>query len=92
MSVLPLDPTTKRLLQTLQSDYDVATPDADVIAQQVVYAKTRKGKPRRSGKVTRSQHHRHQLRHDDRRSGRADADDHDARPRLAAHGLGVLRR
>ena len=45
MSVLPLDPQTTALLKSLQSDYDATTPDAHIIARQIVYATKHKGKP-----------------------------------------------
>jgi cell wall-associated NlpC family hydrolase len=44
MSVLPLDPTTEQLLRSLQSDYDVTTPDAHVIAAQIATSRTQRGK------------------------------------------------
>ena len=45
MSTIPLDHDTKQLLGALQSDYDATTPDAHVIATQIMYGKARKGQP-----------------------------------------------
>jgi murein DD-endopeptidase MepM/ murein hydrolase activator NlpD len=45
VSVLPLDPQTEQLLQSLQHDYDATTPDVHVIATQIVNQKRAKGQP-----------------------------------------------
>ena len=45
MSCLGLDRATQQLLSSLQSDYDATTPDAHVIAKQIVYQKQKRGQP-----------------------------------------------
>jgi hypothetical protein len=42
MSVLPLDPTLAQRQHALQSDYDATTPDAHVIARQIVYQRNKR--------------------------------------------------